>query len=189
MIQVVFATSACQRHEGQIEYAFGKNKGLPWNRISQDFLNFKARTSGSNSCVIMGRKTFESLPAPLKGRHNVVMSSKEYMPHAGNGERPCMMSNKSLFETIETLRSKYDMISVIGGIELIKEAIPLADRVVHTVIETGKYLQCTSSFSSSDMYFRENRENSQFKMVENHWWDLSKIGYIHMSESVYDRKM
>ena len=185
MIQVVFATSACQRSE-EVEYAFGLGTKLPWERINQDFLNFKSRTSGPASCVLMGRRTFETLPCALPGRGNIVISSREYMPHAKNGERPHAMSSMSLKETLEALQVTYDKISVIGGVELIKEAIPLADRVIHSTIETGKYLNRTHYFTSDDMKFRSNPE---FEMKENHWWDLSHMGYLHLTESVYDRKI
>ena len=52
----------------------GKNGKLPWH-ISEDLQNFKKITSGFP--VIMGRKTWESLPfKPLPGRRNIVLSSQ-----------------------------------------------------------------------------------------------------------------
>jgi len=52
----------------------GKNNKLPWH-ISEDLINFKKITL--NSTIIMGRKTWESLPKkPLPNRRNIVLSSK-----------------------------------------------------------------------------------------------------------------
>ena len=55
------------------EGGIGKNGRLPWN-ISEDLKNFKKLTL--NSTIIMGRKTWDSLPfKPLPNRRNVVLSS------------------------------------------------------------------------------------------------------------------
>ena len=52
----------------------GKNNSLPWH-ISEDLINFKKITL--NNTIIMGRKTWESLPKkPLPNRRNIVLSSK-----------------------------------------------------------------------------------------------------------------
>ena len=52
----------------------GKNNQLPWH-ISEDLINFKKITS--NNPIVMGRKTWESLPKkPLPNRRNIVLSSK-----------------------------------------------------------------------------------------------------------------
>ena len=51
----------------------GKNGKLPWH-ISEDLKNFKKITL--NSTIIMGRKTWESLPIkPLPNRENIVLST------------------------------------------------------------------------------------------------------------------
>ena len=53
----------------------GKNNMLPWH-ISEDLINFKKITS--NHTIIMGRRTWESLPKkPLPNRRNIVLSSKK----------------------------------------------------------------------------------------------------------------
>ena len=52
----------------------GENGNLPWH-ISEDLKNFKKITSGST--IVMGRKTWESLPIkPLPNRDNIIMSTK-----------------------------------------------------------------------------------------------------------------
>ena len=49
----------------------GKDGGLPWH-IPADLKHFKEVTMGKP--MIMGRKTFESFPAPLPGRRHIVLS-------------------------------------------------------------------------------------------------------------------
>ena len=49
----------------------GADNALPWH-ISSDLKNFKRLTTGKP--VIMGRKTFESIGKPLKGRTNIVVT-------------------------------------------------------------------------------------------------------------------
>ena len=49
----------------------GRDGGLPW-RLPADLKRFKAQTMGKP--MIMGRKTFESFPAPLPGRRHIVLT-------------------------------------------------------------------------------------------------------------------
>ena len=58
-----------------INNAIGKDGDLPW-RIPEDLKNFKNITN--NATIIMGRKTWDSLPIkPLPNRRNIVISSME----------------------------------------------------------------------------------------------------------------
>jgi len=56
-----------------LDGGIGKNGTLPWPRLKEDFTNFKAKTMGG--VVIMGRKTYESLPGKLPGRDVYVISN------------------------------------------------------------------------------------------------------------------
>ena len=59
----------------EINGGIGKNGKLPWH-ISEDLQNFKKLTL--ESTILMGRKTWESLPIkPLPKRRNIVLSSKK----------------------------------------------------------------------------------------------------------------
>lgn len=49
----------------------GRDGGLPW-RLPADLKRFKAQTMGKP--MVMGRKTFESFPAPLSGRRHIVLT-------------------------------------------------------------------------------------------------------------------
>lgn len=99
------------------------NKGdIPW-RIRSDFQYFKDMTIGKP--VIMGRKTFETLPGgPLKDRPNIVITrDASYTP-------PGATVVTSLDEALDVARRHGgNEIMIAGGAEIYKLALPLADRL------------------------------------------------------------
>ena len=81
--------------------------------------------------VVMGRRTWESLPdrfRPLPGRRNVVVTRNP--DWHSDGAEPA----HSLGEALEMLRRE-ELVSVIGGAELYAAALPLADELVLTEID------------------------------------------------------
>ncbi|MFI3304933.1 MAG: dihydrofolate reductase [Rikenellaceae bacterium] len=94
----------------------GENR-LLWH-ISEDLRHFKAITSGHP--VVMGRKTFESLGRPLPNRENVVITRSQIEIEG------CRVVH-SLEEAFALFRPK-DQVFVIGGAEIYKASMPLADR-------------------------------------------------------------
>lgn len=107
------------------------NKGaLPWGTLPEDMAHFRALTMGST--VVMGRRTWESLPnahRPLHGRHNVVVSRS--LPEDG---APGAAVVRSLQEVIAELPD-VPVIYVIGGAQLYAEAAVFADELVLTEID------------------------------------------------------
>lgn len=106
----------------------GKDNTLIWN-IPEDMAHFKALTSGQT--VIMGRKTWESLPAafrPLPGRLNIVVSRNPGF------EAPGASVVASLPEALAAAGDA-EIAFVIGGAELYRQALPLADRLLLTEID------------------------------------------------------
>jgi dihydrofolate reductase len=106
----------------------GRNGTLPW-RLPEDLARFKALTMGY--AVVMGRKTWESLPdrvRPLPGRRNVVVSRNPAW-EAHGAERA-----GSLAEALRLLEGE-ERVYVIGGAELYAAALPLADELALTEIE------------------------------------------------------
>ena len=103
----------------------GKDNTLIWN-IPEDMAHFKALTSGQT--VIMGRKTWESLPEkfrPLPGRLNVVVSRN------ADYDAPGAVLAASLEEAMAKAENAEE-IFVIGGAELYNQALPLANRLYLT---------------------------------------------------------
>ncbi|MEO7549160.1 MAG: dihydrofolate reductase [Ramlibacter sp.] len=98
----------------------GKDNTIPW-RLPEDMAHFKAVTMGCP--VIMGRKTWDSLPAifrPLPGRRNIVVTRQPDW-QADGAERAA-----TLDEAI-TLCGDTPRAWVIGGAQIYRLALPLAD--------------------------------------------------------------
>lgn len=114
-----------------------QNKLLFW--LPNDLKRFKALTTGHT--VIMGRKTFESLPkGALPNRRNVVLSS--------NPATEC--TGAEVFPSLETaLQSCRDdeSVYIIGGASIYRQALPFADELCLTEID--------SIAPQADVYFPE----------------------------------
>jgi dihydrofolate reductase len=105
----------------------GKDNALPWH-LPEDMAHFKRVTMGCP--VIMGRKTWDSLPArfrPLPGRMNVVVTRQPDWNE--NGAKPSSNINSAL-----SLCEQFDNVWVIGGAELYTHALPFATNAVVTEI-------------------------------------------------------
>ena len=101
----------------------GQGGGLPWH-IPSDLKHFKAVTLGKP--VIMGRKTWESLPRkPLPGRRNLVISRSATYSAEGAEVLP------SLEATLRATEGEAE-VCVIGGAEIFNAALPLAHRIYLT---------------------------------------------------------
>ncbi len=107
--------------------AIGLNQKLLWH-LPEDMRHFRATTDGKP--VIMGRKTWESLPPafrPLPNRHNIVISrSPAYRPRGAT----CA---GSLDEAIRLAGSASEVF-IIGGAELYRQTLPLAKRLYLTEV-------------------------------------------------------
>ena len=103
----------------------GKNGKLPWH-ISEDLQNFKKLTL--DSTILMGRKTWESLPIrPLSNRRNIVLSSKKVT----NVE--CYTSVEKCIKRLDDDRT--DKLFVIGGSTVYRNFIYRADELHITQVD------------------------------------------------------
>ena len=108
----------------------GKNGTMPWH-LPEDMAHFKQLTQGCP--VIMGRKTWDSLPPrfrPLPGRSNIVITRQ---PDWNENGAQCASSLRDALQIAE--QSKTVTVWVIGGAQIYAQALPLADRVEATEIE------------------------------------------------------
>ena len=94
----------------------GREGTLPW-RLPEDLRHFRALTSGH--AVIMGRRTWESLPHALPGRQNIVVTRQSGYAAAGATTAP------SLADALAKVAYPAPAF-VIGGGELYRAALPLA---------------------------------------------------------------
>ncbi|HVZ98729.1 MAG TPA: dihydrofolate reductase [Caulobacterales bacterium] len=110
----------------------GRNGGLPW-RLSSDMKRFKAATMGKP--VLMGRKTWESLPKrPLPGRPNLVLSRDRAFRAAGGWTYSKLDALLSAAAAMAEAGGAGEM-CVIGGALLYAETLPLADRIILTAVD------------------------------------------------------
>ena len=143
-ISLVAAISAGNR-------ALGKDNDLLWH-IPDDLKRFKTLTSGHP--VVMGRKTWESLPEkfrPLPGRMNIVVTRNA--DYIATGAAVCT----TLEAAFEKGASESSEVFVIGGGELYKESLPMADKLYMTLIHEDK---------DGDVYFPEYEHDFTKKVFE-----------------------
>ena len=101
----------------------GRNGTLPW-RIPADLRRFKALTMGS--VMLMGRRTFDSLPGVLPGRRHVVLTRDRGWSADG------AEAAHTVEEALELAGGQ--PVSVIGGAEIFDLLLPLADRIELTEV-------------------------------------------------------
>ncbi len=120
---VLALIAACARYR-----VIGIDNRMPWH-LPEDMKFFRETTRGKP--VIMGRKTWESLPdafRPLPGRANIVVSRNAAYPADGAtvvGSLPDAL----------TAAGDADIVFVMGGAELYRQALPIADRLYLTEID------------------------------------------------------
>jgi len=106
----------------------GKDGDLPW-RIPADLRHFKQTTKGRP--MIMGRKTFDSLPGILEGRRHIVLTRDTgWEPDEDFGEEVEIVHSAE--EALKHAHSGH--VCVIGGAEIYKIFLPMADRIELTEI-------------------------------------------------------
>jgi dihydrofolate reductase len=144
MISIIVATD----NKGGI----GKDNQLLWH-LPNDLKRFKFITN--NHVIIMGRKTFESIGRVLPNRTNVVITRNKDLVFDG-----CVMCS-SLEQAIEKY-AKEDVF-IIGGGEIYKQAMAIADRVYLTKVDTEL---------EADTHFQELSEKDwEVTLLEKHSTD------------------
>jgi dihydrofolate reductase len=134
----------------------GLGGGIPW-RLPEDQARFKRLTMGST--VLMGRKTWESLPAsvrPLPGRRNLVVTTDPDWAAAGA-------------ERVSSVPAALDLVDgdvwVIGGAAVYAAALPLADQVDVTYVD----LVCKGDVFAPEL-------GADWRPVFDGAWEISASG-------------
>ena len=104
--------------------AIGLDGRMPWH-LPAELQHFKRTTMGK--ALVMGRKTWQAIGRPLPGRQNIVISRNPAFKAAGADVVD------SLATAVEIARSEEVMI--IGGGQLYEQALPIADRMVLTLVD------------------------------------------------------
>jgi len=144
--------------------AIGKDNKLLW-KLRDDMRFFKEVTS--NHTVIMGRKTYESIGKALPNRTNIIITKQTDYVAPG-----CIVSN-SLENAIRKVYSN-QKVFIIGGGEIYKQAINLANRIYATQVDCDIL---------GDTYFEPLTEDwrwkdmSKFKKDEYNEYDFEIVIY------------
>lgn len=131
----------------------GRGNDLIWH-FHADMKFFRETTTGNT--VVMGRKTFESLPKVLPNRKNIVITSDKNLKIDG------AVVVHSIDEALE--KAENDNVFVIGGGNIYAQFLPLADKIYLTEID-AQCLDADTFFPEFDksLYTRtvlgENEEN------------------------------
>ncbi|MEA3317107.1 MAG: dihydrofolate reductase [Bacteroidota bacterium] len=145
----------------------GKNNQLLWH-IPRDMKHFRETTTGHN--IISGRKTFESFGKPLPKRTNIIITrNKEYT------QEGCVIVN-SLEEAINHAKNDSE-IFIIGGGEIYKQALEIADRIYLT--------QVHHSFDG-DTFFPEINK-TKWKEIKKEYFEADDKNKYPISIITFDR--
>ncbi len=129
----------------------GKNNWLPWE-IPEELAMFRKLTS--NSTVIMGRKTYDSVGRPLPKRNNIIISRTPRF------EDSRVEWATSMEQALEKAKKHEKNIFVIGGTQIYNMAIPLVDKM---------YLSFIKEDYEGDTYFPDwNEEEWEVEKKEDH---------------------
>jgi dihydrofolate reductase len=134
--------------------AIGLDGRMPWH-LPAELQHFKKATMGR--AIVMGRKTWQSIGRPLPGRQNIVISRNHGF--IAEGADVC----ESLEAAIEI--SKADEIMVIGGGQLYAAALPLAQRMILTLIDIEP--EADTWFPKWDERHWQQTEEQYFQVDEN----------------------
>jgi len=108
--------------------AIGRGNELLW-RISEDLKRFKRITTGHS--IIMGRKTYESIGRPLPNRTNIIITRDE--SYIADG---CVVVHSIADALAVAVKdAATDEVFIIGGGEIYKSAMAMADRLYLTLVD------------------------------------------------------
>ena len=138
----------------------GRGNDLIWH-FKEDMKFFKETTMGSS--VIMGRKTFESLPKALPGRKNIVVTNNNSYSAEG------AVTVHSVDEALKSADSQE--VFVIGGGKIYEQLLPVADKLYLTEIEA----ECPDA----DTYFPSfNKEEYTREVIASYQADGISFSHI-----------
>lgn len=142
----------------------GKGNEIPWN-IPEEQQLFKKITIGHT--LIMGRKTYESIGRPLPERKNIIITRNKHFTSEGCHIYP------SLKQAIED--HKNTRIFIIGGAEIFRQTLAIADEIYLTVIQEE---------IEGDVFFPEFPEND-YRIKDRKFFDREiSFELIHYVKSI-----
>lgn len=140
----------------------GNNNAIPWH-VPEDLKRFRLLTL--NNIVVMGRKTFESLPnGPLKDRINIVITQNPNQYANADSSSLFFTNMENAFDVIKNHQTENKKVFIIGGSEIYKLFFNYCSTIhlTHVLIESqGNIIfsietQSLSLIDKSDIMFSKN---------------------------------
>ena len=146
--------------------AIGKANSLPW-RLPDDLKRFKKLTTGHP--IIMGRKTYQSINRPLPDRTNIVVTRDMGLEIPG-----CVVVHSAAEAIKKAQEFDQEEIFIIGGAEIYKETLPLADRLYVTIVDM--YVDGDAFFPEYSNIFTKkiSEESGEFEGLKYSYLILEK---------------
>lgn len=156
------------------DWGIGKNGVLPWKNI-EEMKIFKTKTIGNgNNCVIMGRKTFESIPEkfrPLSERQNWILTSQ-------SSSTLCQQCSAYLENNVEIFNTHYEIIHsisnpnhrqydaywIIGGESVYHFFMTFYKDLIHEI-----HLSLLEQSYQCDNFFPLLQNDNYEKIIEDHY--------------------
>lgn len=149
----------------------GFENSIPW-KLPEDLAYFKTVTMGFP--VIMGRKTWDSLPKPLAGRINIVVTSTPWI-----SDNPAIRVVNSYEEALKVAEEHSDTVFIIGGVSAYQTFWNVADKL---------YLTRLDIFTKQDTILDLSDLDKKWKL-ETRLNHLSKAEpYCRYAHEVYTKK-
>ena len=151
----------------------GRKNGLPWN-LPNDLKRFQNITK--NHTVVMGQNTYESIKGMIGGhlpnRNNVIATLD---PNFKTSECEVTLS---LLDYLKEARGKNEEIFVIGGASIYKQALPYADKLYITEVDT--------EVSNADAFFPETTEKD-WRITAEEKHDVDEKHAFPYNFRIYER--
>ena len=146
-------------------HELGKDNGMIWH-MPKDLKFFKEQTKGH--AMVMGRKTFESLPGMLPGRHHIVISRS----------KNDFGKDVEAFGSVEEFMHEYqdidETVFVIGGGQIYAQMLDVCDELILTHVDAC----CESAQVFFPMFDEELYDREVLLEQEDHGLKLSHVRYI-----------
>ncbi|MBQ7016530.1 MAG: dihydrofolate reductase [Firmicutes bacterium] len=119
MLSIIVAFGNC--------YEIGQDGVMPWH-LPEDLKHFKEVTSGAT--ILMGRRTFQSLPGVLPKRQHIIITADPSFVK----EHKRVRISHDLEAELRAAQESDDEIFVIGGGQIYRQALPFADKLYLTFV-------------------------------------------------------
>lgn len=150
----------------------GKNNQIPWH-LPADLKRFKTITMGHP--VVMGRRTFESLPGILPGRRHVVFTRNKKF-----SARDC--ETVSSWKEMEDLLAGSEIVFIIGGADIHELALPRAQHLYLTLVHAE--LDGDTFFPDWDKRHWEEVDREFYPKDRNNKFDMEFVQYRRIASNM-----